>query len=68
MSILRDWSFKGDDLVCDGLTRGESDEKTDALYPYRQYKKKNVNYATCGVGIRERINIVDNAIIAASKV
>ena len=70
MGALKDWEYKGIDLTCEGLNLADIPEKTKALYPYTRkvHKIANINYATCGVGIRERISIVDNAIMKASKV
>jgi hypothetical protein len=71
MNHLRYEHTKGFDFSClddYGLLLSQAAKKK-ILYPFKiQYKESNIMYANSGVGIRERINTVDNAIIAASKV
>ncbi len=71
MSQLKKWKHKGFDFSClddEGRPLLPTDQKI-ILYPFRTpYTRVNINYANSGVGVRERISIVDNAISKCSKV
>jgi len=68
MKELRKWKNKGSDFSClddDGRLLPRS-LKGEILYPFDiEYKDSNIMYANSGVGIRERIKVVDDAILAA---
>ena len=69
MGVLKDWTCKGFDLTYDGLSHGDSIQKNFVLYPKGySFSILGVNHANSCEGINERIKIIDDAILKASKV
>jgi len=68
MRELKAWKNKGSDFSClDDCCRLLSPAlKDEILYPFEiEYKDSDVMYTNSGVGIRERIKVVDDAILSA---
>jgi len=60
--------FKGADYTHESDIKLTVAERAEMLYPYKlEHKEKFLMYALSGVGVRERIKLIDNAILNCMK-